>query len=66
MKDKEKLLTALGAGFWILGLVLSIVGMNISSDAGSWMSVTGNILFLVGLGLEGICFYRRHKKNSAD
>ena len=38
----EKLLPVLGAGLWILGLILSIVGLNIHSATGTWISVIGN------------------------
>ncbi len=63
-----KLLPALGAGFWILGLTLSILGLNISAPTGSWLSVIGNILFLAGLCLEGIWWFRRRreKKTASD
>ncbi len=54
----KKRLAALGAGLWILGLILSIVGLNISGAAGQWMTVTGSIAFLAGLGLEGIWWFR--------
>ena len=60
----QKLLPILGASLWILGLILSIVGLNIHTDTGTWFSVAGNILFLVGLGLEGILWLRRKKDAS--
>ena len=60
-----KLLPILGAGLWILGLILSIVGLNIHSDTGTWLSVIGNILFLVGLGIEGYIWFRRKRDPSA-
>ncbi|MCR4875561.1 MAG: hypothetical protein K5922_00145 [Clostridiales bacterium] len=63
---KEKLLPALGAGLWILGLVLSIVGLNIHTPTGSWISVVGNVTFLVGLGLEGIWYYQRWKNKKEE
>ncbi|MBQ9251966.1 MAG: hypothetical protein IJ188_04955 [Clostridia bacterium] len=56
-----KLLPALGASLWILGLVMSIVGLNIHTPTGSWISIVGNIAFLVGLGLEGVWWVRRRK-----
>ena len=61
---RGKLLPALAAGFWIAGLVLGIVGLNIHSDAGSWLSVTGNILFFLGLALEGVFWVRRRGESS--
>ena len=42
-----------GGILWVLGLVMSIVGMNIPDRAGKLLSVIGNILFLVGLGIVG-------------
>ena len=63
---KEKLLPALGAGLWILGLVLSIVGLNIHTPTGSWISVVGNVTFLVGLGLEVIWYYQRWKNKKEE
>ena len=59
MKNKGMLI---GAGCWILGLMLAIVGLNIRTDAGSWMTVTGQILFLVGLMIEGVIWFRRKKE----
>ncbi len=59
-----KLLPILGAAFWIAGLVLSIVGLNIHSETGSWLSVSGNILFFLGLALEGVWWLRSRKESS--
>ncbi len=42
-----------GGILWIAGLFLSIIGMNIHTDTGSLLSVIGNILFLIGLGIVG-------------
>ncbi len=58
---KGKMLPALGAGFWILGLILFLVGLNIHTDAGSWLTVIGSIAFLLGLGLEGVIWFRRRR-----
>ena len=61
-----KLLPALGAGLWILGLVMSIVGLNIRTPRGTWISVIGNITFLVGLGLEGVWWLKKKKSSDSD
>ena len=58
---KENVLPAMGAALWILGLILAIVGLNIRSDAGRGLAVAGNILFLVGLGIEGVVWVRKKK-----
>ena len=62
MMNGEKRLAALGAGFWILGLVLFVLGLNISGTAGQWMTVIGSIVFLIGLGLEGILWLKGRRK----
>ena len=49
----NKQLALPGGILWIIGLVMSIVGMNISTDTGKLVAVIGNILFLVGLGIVG-------------
>ena len=58
----RKLLPLLGAGLWVLGLILFILGLNLSAPAGSWLTVLGNILFFLGLALEGILWFRRRKE----
>ena len=59
----KKGIRLLGLILWILGLVLSIVGLNVPGTAGTWMAVIGNILFLVGLGVTGY-FWLREKRPS--
>ncbi len=51
-----------GGILWILGLVLSIVGMNIHTQTGSLISVIGNVLFLVGLGIIGAAWLIARKE----
>ena len=62
MRNGKKRLAALGAGFWILGLVLFVLGLNISGPAGEWMSGVGSSVFLIGLGLEGSGWFRRREQ----
>ncbi len=66
MKDSGKLIPLLGALCWIVGLVLFITGLNLSGDAASWLNVSGSVLFLIGLGLEGIVWVRRKKQDGQD
>ena len=49
----NKQLALPGGILWMIGLVMSIVGMNIDTDTGKLVAVIGNILFLVGLGIVG-------------
>ena len=64
----EKTLKILASLFWIIGLVVSIVGLNIKTDTGRWMSVAGNITFLVGLALQGVVWalMSRNKKSPEE
>ena len=64
----EKTLKILASLFWIIGLVVSIVGLNIKTDTGRWMSVIGNITFLIGLALQGVVWalMSRSKKSPAE
>ena len=62
----QRLLPALGASLWILGLVMSIVGLNIHTPTGTWISVVGNIVFLTGLGLEGVWWMKRRKSGEKE
>ena len=64
----EKTLKILASMFWIIGLVVSIVGLNIKTDTGRWMSVIGNVTFLVGLALQGVVWalMSRKKKDPAE
>ncbi len=62
----RRLLPALGAGLWILGLILSIIGLNLHTPTGRWISIVGNITFLVGLGLEGVWWLKREKAKKAE
>lgn len=57
----EKGLTAAGCVLWIGGLAAAIVGLNLKGTAGSWLSVGGNIAFLLGLGITGIVWFRKKK-----
>ena len=47
----NKRLVLPGGILWIAGIILAIVGLNIRNDTGTLLSVIGNILFLVGLGI---------------
>ncbi len=63
MKFRGLLLT--GAILWIAGLVMSIVGMNLAGDTAKWMQIVGNILFLVGLGVEGVVWMKKRKDDTS-
>ena len=63
----EKTLKILASVFWIVGLTATIVGLNIKTDAGRWISTAGNITFLVGLALQGVVWaLASRKKSSAE
>jgi Mg2+ and Co2+ transporter CorA len=57
----ERKLTVIGCILWIIGLIVAIVGLNLAGDAKTWVSVIGNIVFLVGLGITGAVWLRKKK-----
>ena len=63
---RGKLLPLFGAGLWILGLILFLLGLNLSAPAGQWMTVIGQICFLLGLGLEAVYYLRRRKTRQQE
>lgn len=52
-----------GAVLWILGLVMSIAGMNLEGNAGTWIATIGDILFLIGLGIVGAAWMAARKND---
>ena len=64
----EKTLRVLASLFWILGLAATIIGLNIKTDTGKWVSTIGNITFLVGLALQGVVWalMSRNKKSPEE
>lgn len=51
-----------GCVLWIIGLALTLIGLNVPGSSGSWMSVIGNILFFSGLFLVGLSWLLRRKQ----
>ena len=50
---------------WIAGLAVFITGLNLSGETKEWMTVSGSIAFLAGLGIAGVIWAKR-KKSSED
>ena len=59
----KKRLVLPGGILWIIGLVMSILGMNLDGSTGKLIAVIGNILFLIGLGIVGAAWLMEHWKN---
>ena len=62
----EKTLKVLASVFWIVGLTATIVGLNIKTDAGQWISTAGNFTFLVGLALQGVVWALASRKEKSS
>ena len=63
----NKQLVLPGGILWTVGLVMSIIGMNIDTNTGKLVAVIGNILFLVGLGVVGAAWLiARGKKDRGE
>ncbi len=63
---QNRTLALVGAILWVLGLGMAIVGMNLGAPAGTWLNVIGNILFFLGLLLEGILWVKRKKEEPSE
>jgi hypothetical protein len=63
-----KKLTVFGCTMWIVGLVTAIIGLNLTGDARTWVSIVGNVVFLIGLGITGIVWMKKKKdeENNAE
>jgi Mg2+ and Co2+ transporter CorA len=59
----QKKLTVIGCTMWIIGLAASIIGMNLTGAAKSWVSITGNVVFLIGLGITGFVWLKKREEN---
>ncbi len=59
-----KKMTIAGCSLWIIGLIVFIVGMNLTGNTREWMMTGGSIVFLVGLGLSGVVWAK--KKSESD
>ena len=55
-----------GCILWVVGLAASIVGINLEGNAGQWISVIGNILFFIGLGIVGAAWLMARKSEDRD
>ena len=53
-----KKLTVAGCIFWIVGLIVFIVGMNINSNVREPMMTLGSSVFLVGLAINGVVWVK--------
>ena len=56
-----KKMTIIGCILWIAGIAAFIIGLNLSGSTKDWMTVTGSIVFLAGLGITGAVWLK--KKN---
>lgn len=57
----DRKLTLIGGLLWIAGIAATIIGLNVEGSTGTWLTVGGNISFLLGLGLMGITWVRKKK-----
>jgi len=60
----SKKLTLIACILWLAGLAAFIIGLNISGSTGKWLTLAGEITFLIGLGLEGVLYFRKRNAES--
>ena len=61
MDGNMRKLTVIGCVMWIAGLAASIIGMNLKGPEKGWVSIVGNVVFFVGLGIMGFVWMKRKK-----
>lgn len=61
----DKKIAVVSCSLWILGLTAFIVGLNMESPVKDWMTVIGTIVFLLGLGGQGILWAKRRNEPSS-
>ena len=59
--EKRKILAITALILWIAGLSLTLIGFNLKNNTGVWMTVIGSPVFLIGLALTGILWFRKNK-----
>ncbi len=59
-------LTVAACILWLAGLAAFIIGLNVKTDTGRWLTVAGEITFLAGLALQGVLYYRNQKAAPED
>lgn len=62
----EKKITVIGCILWIAGLAATIIGLNLDGGAGNWVTITGNAVFLIGLGITGAVWFRKRQEEKKE
>ena len=64
--ERKKKWAVTGYLLWIIGLIVFIVGINLTGDVKEWMSLAGTIAFMAGLGITGALWVIRKKEEEND
>lgn len=54
-----KKLTMAGCILWIVGLIVFIVGINLTGNTRETMMTLGSIVFMMGLAIYGVVWVKR-------
>ena len=54
--------TAAGCALWIIGLIVFIIGLNLTGNTGEWMTIAGTVCFLAGLAVSGAVWMKKKQK----
>ena len=64
--ERKKKWAVTGYLLWIIGLIVFIVGINLTGDVKEWMSLAGTIAFMAGLGINGALWVIRKKEEENE
>ena len=59
-------LTVASCVLWLAGLAAFLIGLNLQDSAGKWLTVGGEIVFFLGLALQGVLFALGRKTSAPD
>ena len=62
---KQKWMLA-GCVCWIIGLILFLVGLNLTGSTKDWLVIAGNILFFFGLAIVGAMWLKKKKEEEKE
>ena len=57
--NAERIIAGAGCFCWIAGLAVFFIGTFMDGQTKEWMTVIGNIVFFIGLGIVGVLWAKK-------
>lgn len=59
--DKRKIWAVTALILWVAGLAMTLIGLNLKNGAGAWMTAVGSPVFLIGLAIAGVLWFKKNR-----